>query len=73
MSSTLGIFVWTTLIVGSVAVLFLSLPDILFWLGGLRERMSGGGRDTARQVLVAPSVNESAKNMVKRRKRKRRR
>ena len=73
MSSTLGIFVWATLIVGSGAILFLSLPDILFWLRSLRERVAGGERDAARHVLVAPSVSEPTKAMAKKRKWKRRR
>ena len=73
MDNALGVFVWTTLIAGSAIVLFLALPDVLFWLKGLKERISGTDREGAEQQLVAPTVTHIPKsaNLEKRIRRRR--
>jgi hypothetical protein len=71
--NALGILVWTTLIAGSATVLFLALPDILFWCIGVRERMGGAGREGIEERLITPTVTQSPKKSFVKKRRKRRR
>ena len=59
MDSSLGILVWTTFIVGSATVLFLALPDILFWFVGLKEKINGTDRKALEHQAMASPVTQS--------------
>ena len=56
MEDSLGILVWTTLLVGSATVLFLALPDLVSWWLGLKERSRDVDRGALEYRVVAHTI-----------------